>query len=85
MLFESRLTIDELSRATAMQRVAHELCADSEIPQRELDPLIGAKSGNAVTMRLYRMRQRLGLTRRETRPRRRQAAYFHQLSMFDGL
>lgn len=85
MLFESRLTIDELRGATLKQRIAHELYADGEIPQRELDPLIGAKSGKAIAMRLHRMRQRLGIARRQTRPRRRQAVYFHQLSMFDGL
>lgn len=85
MLFDNRLSIEELSQATSMQRIAHELYADGEIPQRELDPLIGAKSGKAIAMRLHRMRQRLGLTRRQTRPRRRQAVYFHQLSMFDGL
>mgnify|MGYP006921492443 CR=1 len=85
MLFESRLSIDDLSRATKMQRIAHELYADGEVPQRELDSLIGAKSGNAIAMRLHRMRQRLGLTRRQTRPRSRQTAHFMQLSMFDGL
>jgi hypothetical protein len=85
MLFDNRLTIDDLSRATNMQRIAHELYGDGETPQRELDALIGAKSGNAVAMRLHRMRQRLGIARKQTRPRPRTRVLFHQLSMFDGL
>lgn len=85
MLFDMRLTVEELSAATEKQRIAHDLYGDGETPLHELDPLIGAKSGRAVAMRLVRMRQRLGLSHQRPRPRRRCPVYFHQLSMFDGL
>lgn len=84
MLFEDRITIDDLADATLKQRIAHELYVPGEVTQAELDPLIGARSGRAVAMRLHRMRSRLGLTRR-TRSKKKRPAVFLQLSMFDGL
>lgn len=84
MLFENRITVDDLASATAKQRIAHDLYVPGEVTQAELDPLIGAKSGRAVAMRLHRMRARLGIFRRQPAQKKRPAV-FHQLSIFDGL
>lgn len=84
MLFDMRQSVTDLSKATLKQRIAHDLC-DGSATQRELDAAIGAKSGCAIAMRLYRMRQRLGLPRRQKRVTQRRRACIHQLSIFDGL
>lgn len=85
MLFDMRQSVTDLSKATPKQRIAHDLYIPGETKQRELDAVIGAKSGKAITMRLFRMRQRLGLPRRQKRVKQRRRACIHQLSIFDGL
>jgi len=84
MLFDDRINRDDLAAATLKQQIAHDLYVPGEVTQAELDPVIGASSGKAISMRLHRMRRRLGLARQRPAPRK-QRVRFHQLSMFDGL
>lgn len=56
-----RLSIAELERCTPMQRAAYHLHGDGETTLAQVDAKIGATSGAAAKMRLYRMRQKLGI------------------------